>query len=179
MVLNRLRRRHYTETLFSCKSPARSQLNHFKPKVWYLADVHLFRCWTHHGHDGSTIKFYFQKHPSHCVTSSFCKNKTFCFARARLSIVKTFCKTGIQRKVIKFKEGNAGIVLTFNSYHLMHQASEKDFKSIKEVANAPGLAFVYRWIRLGSADVKIETFACLMFHRWCSLLFFYLNFFVF
>jgi hypothetical protein len=26
----------------------------------------------------------------------------------------------------------------------MHQASEKDFKNIKEVANAPGLAFVYR-----------------------------------
>jgi hypothetical protein len=32
-ILNRLRRRHYTKTLFSCKSPARSQLNHFKPKV--------------------------------------------------------------------------------------------------------------------------------------------------
>jgi hypothetical protein len=43
-VLNRLRRRHYTETPFSCKSPARSQLNYFKPKVWYLAEVHLFRC---------------------------------------------------------------------------------------------------------------------------------------
>jgi hypothetical protein len=43
-VLIRHRRRHYTETLFSCKSPARSQLNHFKPKVWYMAEVHLFRC---------------------------------------------------------------------------------------------------------------------------------------
>jgi hypothetical protein len=31
-VLNRLRRRHYTETLFSCKSPSRSQLYHFTPK---------------------------------------------------------------------------------------------------------------------------------------------------
>jgi hypothetical protein len=93
--------------------------------------------------DGSTIKFYFQKHPSHFATSSFCKNKTFCFARARLSIEKTFCKIGIQRKVIKFKEGNAGIVLALNSYHLMHQASEKDFKRIKEVANAPGLALFY------------------------------------
>jgi hypothetical protein len=50
----------------------------------------------------------------------------------------------ISTKVIKSKEGNAGIVLAINSYHLMHQASEKDFKSIKEVANAPGLAFVYR-----------------------------------
>jgi hypothetical protein len=48
------------------------------------------------------------------------------------------------RKVIKFKEGNAGIVLSINSYHLMHQASEKDFKRIKKVANAPGLALVYR-----------------------------------
>jgi hypothetical protein len=73
----------------------------------------------------------------------FCKNKPFCFARARLSIGKTFCKTGIQRKVIKFKEENAGIVLALNSYHLMHQASEKDLKRNKEVANAPGLALFY------------------------------------
>jgi hypothetical protein len=46
--------------------------------------------------------------------------------------------------VIRFKEGNAGIVLAINSYHLMHQASEKDFKIARKVANAPGLAFVYR-----------------------------------
>jgi hypothetical protein len=58
-VLNRLRWRHYTGTLFSCKSPVRSQLYHIKPKVWYLSEVHFFRCGTHHGHDGSTIKFYF------------------------------------------------------------------------------------------------------------------------
>jgi hypothetical protein len=31
-VLNRLRRRHYTVTLFSCKSLARSQLYLFNPK---------------------------------------------------------------------------------------------------------------------------------------------------
>jgi hypothetical protein len=43
-VLNRLRQRHYTETSFSCKSPARSQLYYLKPNVWYLAEVHLFRC---------------------------------------------------------------------------------------------------------------------------------------
>jgi hypothetical protein len=112
----------------------------------------------------------------------FCKNKTFFFARAILSIVKTFYKTGIQRKVIKFKEGNAGIVLSINSYHLMHQSSEKDFKRVKEVANAPGLAFVYRWVRLGSADIKVKTIPCLMFRRWWwwSLFFFYFNlFFVF
>jgi hypothetical protein len=65
------------------------------------------------------------------------------FARERLSIGKTFCKTGIPRKVIKIKEGNAGIVLALNSYYLRHQASEKDFKRIKEVANAPGLALFY------------------------------------
>jgi hypothetical protein len=74
----------------------------------------------------------------------FCKNKTFFFAKARLSIVKTFYIAGIQRKVIKFKEGNAGIVLAINSYHLMHQASEKDFKRVKGVANAPRLALIYR-----------------------------------
>jgi hypothetical protein len=61
----------------------------------------------------------------------------------------------------------------------MHQASEKDFKRIKEVANAPGLAFVYRWFRLRPADVKIKIAACLMFRRWWwwSLLSFYFNFF--
>jgi hypothetical protein len=96
----------------------------------------------------------------------FCKNKTFCFSKAKLSITKTFCKTGIQREVIIFKEGNAGIGLAHNSYHLMHQASEKDFKRNEEVANAPGLALCYWWIRLGSAAIKIETTAYLMFLRW-------------
>jgi hypothetical protein len=36
------------------------------------------------------------------------------------------------------------MVLSSNSYHLMQQSSEKDFKIAREVANAPGLAFVYR-----------------------------------
>jgi hypothetical protein len=84
--------------------------------------------------------------------------------------------------VIKSKEGNAGIGLTHNSYHLMHQASEKDFKSNKEVANASGLALCYWWIRLGSADIKIETVACLMFLRWWwwwSPFFFFYFLFVF
>jgi hypothetical protein len=31
-VLNRLRRRHYIETSFSCKSPARSRLYHLQPQ---------------------------------------------------------------------------------------------------------------------------------------------------
>jgi hypothetical protein len=38
-VLKRLRRRHYTETLFSCKSPTQSCLYHLKLKVWYLTEV--------------------------------------------------------------------------------------------------------------------------------------------
>jgi hypothetical protein len=60
----------------------------------------------------------------------------------------------------------------------MHQASEKDFKRVKEVANAPGLALVYRWFRLSSTDVKIKTAVGLMFLRWWwSLLSFYFNFF--
>jgi hypothetical protein len=45
--------------------------------------------------------------------------------------------------VIKSKEGNEGIGLAYNSYHLMHQVSKKDFKRNKEVANAPGLALCY------------------------------------
>jgi hypothetical protein len=87
--------------------------------------------------------FYFRKHPSHFEASSFVKAKHFCFPRAKLSIRKTFCKTRIWGEVIKSKEGNAGIGLAHNSYHLMHQASEKDFKRNKEVANAPGLALCY------------------------------------
>jgi hypothetical protein len=182
MVLNRLRWRHYTETLFSCKSPARSQLYHFISQSLVPVRGTSFPMlnpswpwWIHH-------QVLFSKTSLQLCHIIFCKNKTFFIARARLSIVKTFYKTGIQRKVIKFKEGNAGIVLAFNSYYLMHQASEKDFKRIKEVANAPGLAFVYRWVRLRPADVKIKTAACLMFRRWWwwSLFFFYLNlFFVF
>jgi hypothetical protein len=63
-----------------------------------------------------------------------------------LSKVKPFVKTGFQGGggVIKIKEGNAGMVLSSNSYHLMQQSSEKGFKIAREVANAPGLAFVYR-----------------------------------
>jgi hypothetical protein len=62
----------------------------------------------------------------------------------------------------------------------MQQASEKAFKRIKEVANAPGLALVYRWFRLSSTDVKIKIVVCLMFLRWWwwSLLSFYFNFFL-
>ena len=46
--------------------------------------------------------------------------------------------------MIKFKEGNVGMVLSNNSYNLMQQSSEKDFKIARKVANAPGLAFVHR-----------------------------------
>ena len=41
-------------------------------------------------------------------------------------------------RVIKIKEGNARIVLSSNSYHLMHQSSEKDFKNIKEGGKCTG-----------------------------------------
>jgi hypothetical protein len=62
----------------------------------------------------------------------------------------------------------------------MHQATEKDFKRVKEVANALGLALVYRWFRLSSTNIKIKTAVCLRFLRWWwSLLSFYFNFFVF
>jgi hypothetical protein len=63
----------------------------------------------------------------------------------------------------------------------MHQASEKDLKRNKEVANAPGLALCYWGIRLGPTDIKIEIAACLMFLRWwwwwwCPCFFFYFLF---
>jgi hypothetical protein len=53
----------------------------YNPKGWYLAEVHLFLCWTHHGHDGSTIKFYFWKHPIQSEASYFVKTKHFCFLK--------------------------------------------------------------------------------------------------
>jgi hypothetical protein len=53
----------------------------------------------------------------------------------------------------------------------------KILKTSRRVANAPGLAFVYRGVRLGSVDVKVETISCLMFRRWWCLLFVYFDFF--
>jgi hypothetical protein len=50
----------------------------FNPKIWYLAEVHPFRCWTHPSHDGSTIKFYFWKHPNPSEVILF-KTKHFVF----------------------------------------------------------------------------------------------------
>jgi hypothetical protein len=100
----------------------------FNPKIWYLSEVHLVRCWNLHGHDGSTIKFYFWKHPIPSEVSSFVKTKTFLFSKARLSIRKPFNKTGNQGRVNNSKEGNATIGLTHNSYHLMHHSSDKEFK---------------------------------------------------
>jgi hypothetical protein len=100
----------------------------FNPKIWYLTEVHIVRCWTHHGLDGSTIKFYFCKHPIPSEASSFVKTKTFLFSKARLSIRKLFNKTGNQGRVNSSKEGNASIGLAPNSYYLMHHSSDKEFK---------------------------------------------------
>jgi hypothetical protein len=79
IFLNRLRQRHYTETFFSCKSPAQSRIYHLKPKVWYLSEVHLFLCWTHHGHDGLTIKSFLWKLSIPYEASSLFKIKHFVF----------------------------------------------------------------------------------------------------
>jgi hypothetical protein len=100
----------------------------FKPKIWYLTEVHLVRCWTHHGHDGSTIKFYFWKHPIPSQASSFVEIKTFLFSTKKLSTRKLFNKTSNQGRVNSSKEGNAAIGLAPNSYHLMHHSSDKEFK---------------------------------------------------
>jgi hypothetical protein len=53
----------------------------YNPKVWYMSEVHLFRCWTHHGHDGFTIKSFLWKIPIPYEASSFVKIKTFCFLK--------------------------------------------------------------------------------------------------
>jgi hypothetical protein len=53
----------------------------------------------------------------------------------------------------------------------------KLFKNTRKGLHAPGLAFVTRWVRLGSADVKVETVSGLRFPRWWCLLFSYFDFF--
>jgi hypothetical protein len=120
-----------------------SALSFKNPNVWYLAEVHIFWCWTHHGHDESTIKFYFWKHPIHCEASSLVKNQNICFSKAGLSIRKNLLnKTGNQGMVNSSKEGNAAICLTSNSYHLMHQSSDKEFKTVRRWQMHQGLPCV-------------------------------------
>jgi hypothetical protein len=80
-VLNRLKRRHYTETSFSCKSPAWSQLYHLKPKVWYLSEVHLFDVEPIMAMMDSPSSLFFGKLPIPYEASSLFKNKTFHFLR--------------------------------------------------------------------------------------------------
>jgi hypothetical protein len=56
----------------------------------------------------------------------------------------------------------------------------KILKTSRKVANAPGLAFVDRLVRLRPADIKVETISGLRFRRWWCLLFGYFDlFFVF
>jgi hypothetical protein len=52
----------------------------------------------------------------------------YIFSKAGLSIRKPFNKTSNQGMVNSFKEGNAAIGLTPNSYHLMHHSSDKELK---------------------------------------------------
>jgi hypothetical protein len=40
------------------------------------------------------------------------------------------------------KEGNAAIVLTSNSYHLMHQSNDKEFKTARRWQMHRGLPYV-------------------------------------
>jgi hypothetical protein len=72
--------------------------------------------------------FIFENIPFHLKHHLLLKTKHFCFSKARLSIRKPFNKTGNQGRINSFKEGNAAIGLTPNSYHLMHHSSDKEFK---------------------------------------------------
>jgi hypothetical protein len=78
--------------------------------------------WIHH-----QVVFLKTSHPTWSII--FCQNKTLCYSRARLSIRKTFHKIGDQGKVINLpRKEMHQLFSTHNSYYLMHQASEKDFK---------------------------------------------------
>jgi hypothetical protein len=61
----------------------------------------------------------------------------------------------------------------------MHQASEKDFKNSKEVANAPGLALCYRRVGLCSANIEIKAVPGRWVFRWWWCNFFSNHYFFF
>jgi hypothetical protein len=63
-------------------------------------------------------------------------------SKAGLSIRKPFNKIGNQGMVNSFKEGNAAIGLTPNSYHLMHHSSDKEFKTARRWQMHRGLPCV-------------------------------------
>jgi hypothetical protein len=86
--------------------------------------------------------FIFWKHPIHYEASSFFKKQNIWFSKAGLSIRKPFNKTGNQGMLNSSKEGNAAIVLTSNSYHLMHQSSDKEFKTARRWQMHRGLPCV-------------------------------------
>jgi hypothetical protein len=87
-ILKQLRRRHYTETSFSCKSPTRSHLYYSKTQSLVPDRGTLFRCWTHHDRDGFTIVcVFFGQIPIQCEASPFSKQNIL-FSITRLSIRK-------------------------------------------------------------------------------------------
>jgi hypothetical protein len=63
-------------------------------------------------------------------------------SKAGLSIRKPFNKIGNQGMVNSSNEGNAAIGLTSNSYHLMHQSSDKEFKTARRWQMHRGLPCV-------------------------------------
>jgi hypothetical protein len=72
--------------------------------------------------------FIFENIPFPLKHHLFVEIKTFLFSKARLSIIKLFNKTSNQGRVNSSKKGNAAIGLAPNSYHLMHDSSDKEFK---------------------------------------------------
>jgi hypothetical protein len=73
--------------------------------------------------------FIFENIPSTVKHHLFGLKQNSCFSKAELSIRKPFNKTCIQGMVNSSKEQNAAICSTSNSYHLMHQSSDKEFKT--------------------------------------------------
>jgi hypothetical protein len=104
--------------------------NHLNPKVWYLAEVHLFRCWTHQGRDGSTIiSLFFVKIPIHSEASSFVLKQNILFSKARLSIKNPFYKR-VSRKGNQFSRKEMHQL--FSTQLLSPNASNKVIKILKQ-----------------------------------------------
>jgi L,D-peptidoglycan transpeptidase YkuD (ErfK/YbiS/YcfS/YnhG family) len=76
--------------------------------------------------------FIFENIPSTVKHHLLLKTKHLFFSKAGLKNQKNLLnKIGNQGMVTSSKEGNTTICLTSNSYYLMHQSSDKEFKTTR------------------------------------------------
>jgi hypothetical protein len=128
----------------------------------------------------SPSSFIFENFPSHLKHHFLFENKTFCFSKARLSIIKILFIKGYQGRVINFPRKEMHQL--FSTQLLSPNASYKVINILKhkERDNAPGLALCRRGFGICSTNVKVETVLDRWnFSWWYNFLFNNYFFFVF